>query len=84
MRVRINKPGNTTRPPASTTSVSPSINFDLIPAAQLSNQSIANEHSAVRNDAKLAQLRPNARTRWSSQRHQLRTVNNRERLTFFF
>src|SRR5262245_48375418 len=55
--------------------------FDLGRLSDSLDQSIANEHSSVRDDAQLAQFRTDTCPRWSSKRHHLRTIDDGERLT---
>ena len=58
--------------------------LDLVSTADPLDQPITNKHPAVRNDPELTQLRTNARACRSSQRHELRAVNNCKLLTFLF
>jgi hypothetical protein len=52
--------------------------FDLVARTSFLDLPVANEHSAVANNAQLRQLCPYARSLWSSQGDQLRSVQDRE------
>jgi len=85
MRVRVDKPRQHDTPErVYYCSLAIDQRLDLIPAPNALDQSVTNKHATVRDNAQLAQLWTSAWTRRTSQRHELRTVNNSDSLTFFF
>ncbi len=77
MRVGVNKPRQHNLPErVDDFRIAVDQQLDLVSTANALNHSITNKHPTVRDDSELAQLGTNARAGRSSQRHELRTVNN--------